>query len=175
MGETISHSFSAPMGRSTIQMTLFAAIVLLFAGGLPLFLGLKRENGGRRVLIYSGLIVLLCLPATVFLKVRDYEVTASEVVVRYGFMTRSFPLAQIEEVTHQPNALRGARRDAGNGGMWSFLGWFSNRELGKIRAYVSDLDRTVVLKMPKYNLVVSPSAPAEFVQAVQKQKGAARG
>jgi len=175
MEETMSQHFSAPMGKTTIQMTVIASIVLLFVGGLQLAFGFKAAGNVRRILLCVGSLILVCLPASFLLKVRGYEITGSHVLVHYGLSTRSFPLAGIQRVARQPNALRGSTRTAGNGGLWSFLGWFSNRELGTVRAYVSDLERTVVINLPEYAVVVSPSDPDQFVKAIQKHKGGAPG
>jgi len=175
MPEAMSQSFAAPMGRTTVQMTVLASVVMLLVGGLQILFGFKQEGGVRRILLAVGFVILLCVPGTMLLKVRGYEVTPSHVIVRYGLSERSFPLAEIAEAVHRPNVLSRSRRDAGNGGMWSFLGAFSSRELGKIRAYVSDLEKTVVLTMPGQAVVISPDDPESFVRAVQKAKGGARG
>src|ERR1041385_3771900 len=108
MEEAMGQTFSAPMGKTTIQMTIVASVVLLFVGGLQLVLGLKRDGNVRGILLCVGWLILLCLPASLLLKVRSYEITNSGVIVRYGLTTRSFPLAQIEHVSYQPNALRGS-------------------------------------------------------------------
>lgn len=163
------------MGKSTIQMTILASVVLALVGGMQIFAGVKREGGTRILLLSLGTAVLLCVPASLLLKVRDYRVTESQVLVRYGLTTRAFQLSEIQNARVQPNALSGGMRDAGNGGLWSFLGWFSNRELGKIRAFVSDTEKTVVMSMPEFALVVSPDDPAAFVSAVNRGKGGQQG
>ena len=163
------------MGKSTIQMTILASVVLFLVGGMQIFAGVKREGGTRVLLLSLGTAVLLCIPASLLLKVRDYRVTESHVVVRYGLTTRSFQLSDIQSPRVHPKALSGGMRDAGNGGLWSFLGWFSNRELGKIRAFVSDTEKTVVMRMPDFALVISPDDPAAFVNAVNREKGGQQG
>lgn len=173
MEEALTQTFAAPMGKSTFQMTVFTSVILLFVAGLQIILGLRRDSTVRILLVGAGSFILVCLAASLLLKVRGYEVTPSQVVAKFGFSSREFPISEIESVTLQPNALRGSRRDMGNGGLWSFLGSFSSPELGKIRAYVSDTRKTVVMKMPEYAVVMSPGDPAAFIAAVEeRRKGA---
>lgn len=57
-------------------------------------------------------------------------------------------------------------RLCGNGGLFSFSGWFRNRALGVYRAFVTDPHRTVVLRYPRRPIVLSPSSPEEFVHDI---------
>ena len=55
---------------------------------------------------------------------------------------------------------------AGNGGLFSFSGWYCNKALGTYRAWVTDPGKTVVLRYGVKTVVVSPSEPEAFVEAV---------
>lgn len=66
--------------------------------------------------------------------------------------------------------MRGSLRLCGNGGMFSFTGWYRNRALGVYRAFVTDLKSTVVLKFAKRTIVVSPERPEEFAAEILNQK-----
>ena len=171
MEEILRQSFTAPMGKATVELTVVALVVLLLVAGLQLVLGLRRQGTPRLVLVGAGSLLMVCLVCSMLLKIRGYEVTPSHVLVKYGFSGTRIPIADIRDVTSQPNALRGSNRAAANGGLWSFLGRFSSPELGPVRAYVSDLRRTVVIHLPDYKVVVSPDDAAGFVAAVKKQKG----
>jgi hypothetical protein len=177
MEEAMRQTFSAPMGRATIQMTLFASVILLFVGSLQLGLGLglKTTRLAKRSLVALGTAILLCLPASMLLKVRNYEITPTHLIVRFGLSNRSFSISEISSIISRPNALSGGRRDFGNGGLWSFVGEFSHPEFGEMRAYVSDLQRTVVIKLPDLAVVISPDDPAAFVQKLQAQRGEVQG
>jgi hypothetical protein len=171
MEQTIGQNFSAPMGKTTIGMTAFASAVLFFVGGLQLVMGLKRTGTVRTILFATGSLLLVCLAGSVLLKIRGYELTQSYLVIKYGFSGRKIPIADIREVSVQPNALGGSRREAANGGLWSFLGSFYSPRLGQCRAYVSDPQNTVVITLPEQTIVISPDDPNRFMQAVKKQKG----
>jgi hypothetical protein len=62
--------------------------------------------------------------------------------------------------------MRGSFRLFGNGGMFSFTGWYRNRALGTYRAFVTDLKQTVVLRFEKKTIVLSPENPERFVSEI---------
>ena len=53
-------------------------------------------------------------------------------------------------------------RTFGNGGLFAITGRYRKRALGAYHAYVTDSDRTVVLRFPSLTLVVSPDDPESF-------------
>jgi hypothetical protein len=61
--------------------------------------------------------------------------------------------------------MTGAIRTCGNGGLFSFTGWYWSRELRGHRAFVTDFNRTVVLRFKSRTIVVSPDDPEAFVKA----------
>jgi hypothetical protein len=169
--EELRQSFSAPMGKSTVAMTIAASAILIGVGILQLSLGMKRNGPGRTALIVAGSAMLAGFAGSVFFKIRGYDLTPSHLVVRYGFSGTSFPLREIAAVDIKPDALRKSTRSAANGGMWSFLGSFTSPEHGEMRVYVSDTQRTVILTMPQQKVVVSPDDPERFVRAIESMKG----
>ena len=62
--------------------------------------------------------------------------------------------------------MRWSTRTFGNGGLFSFTGFFRNKALGAYRAFVTDPHQTVVLHFPTRTVVVSPSAPEQFVHDI---------
>jgi hypothetical protein len=48
-----------------------------------------------------------------------------------------------------------------------FAGHFRNAELGRYEAYVTDLNRTVVLTLPHRKILLSPENPENFVAHLQ--------
>jgi hypothetical protein len=79
------------------------------------------------------------------------------------------PLAGLKSAEVMPRAMSGSLRICGNGGAFSFTGWFRNKPLGYYRAFVTDLNRTVVLRFEKRTVVVSPAEPEEFVRKLTPQ------
>ena len=60
----------------------------------------------------------------------------------------------------------------GNGGLFSYHGWFWNRRLGRYRLYATDPERAVVLRFARRTIVVSPGEPAAFVRALLDRRTA---
>jgi hypothetical protein len=56
----------------------------------------------------------------------------------------------------------------GNGGFFSFTGFYFNRLLGRYRAWVTDPRRVVVLRFPARTVVISPAEPEEFILDLQR-------
>ncbi|MGL4400092.1 MAG: PH domain-containing protein, partial [Luteolibacter sp.] len=67
-----------------------------------------------------------------------------------------------------PKAMSKSLRTCGNGGGFSFTGWYWSKPLGFYRAFVTDLNRTVVLRFDKGTVVVSPGAPEDFVMELNR-------
>jgi hypothetical protein len=59
--------------------------------------------------------------------------------------------------------MRGSLRTFGNGGAFSFTGFYYNKRLRSYRAYVTDPRRAVILRYANRRVVLSPASPADFV------------
>jgi len=60
--------------------------------------------------------------------------------------------------------MRRSLRTCGNGGFFSFTGFYWSKSLKSFRAYVTDLNRTVVLRYDRRTVVVSPESPDDFAR-----------
>jgi hypothetical protein len=98
--------------------------------------------------------------------IRGYTITPEAILVHRLFWATRLPLTHLESVQLQPDAMRGSIRTFGNGGFFSFSGFYRNRALGSFRAFVTDLYRTVVLRYGGRTAVLSPSDPNSFVNAI---------
>ena len=56
----------------------------------------------------------------------------------------------------------------GNGGLYSFTGWFYSKKLRRYRLFGTDLSQAVVLAMPPRTVVVTPAEPDEFIRHVRE-------
>jgi hypothetical protein len=106
------------------------------------------------------LIVLGCLP----FMIRSYEITDDAILIRRLFWTTRLDRSGLKSAVVIPKAMRKSLRTCGNGGVFSFTGWYWNKTLGSYRAFVTDMNRTVVLRFEKRTVVVSPDEPEEFVK-----------
>ncbi|MBC8126656.1 MAG: hypothetical protein H8M99_05860 [Gloeobacteraceae cyanobacterium ES-bin-144] len=110
-------------------------------------------------------IVLGCLPFVV----RSYTITDDAILIRRLFWTTRLDRSGLKSAEVVPKAMKGSLRTCGNGGGFSFTGWYWSKSLGSYRAFVTDLNRTVVLRFEKRTVVVSPGEPEDFVNQLKIQ------
>jgi len=113
-----------------------------------------------------ALPLVILLAAAPFV-VRDYALRDGTLQVRRLCWTTRVALGELREATIDPQAGAGSIRLFGNGGLFSFSGWFRNAKLGRYRAFVTDWQRAVVLRGAVCTVVLSPADPASFVHALQ--------
>lgn len=109
-------------------------------------------------------VVLCCLP----FMVRGYEITDDAIFIKRPLWKTRLDRKSLKSADTVPKAMKGSLRTCGNGGGFSFTGWYWSKSLGSYRAFVTDLDRTVVLRFEKRMVVVSPDAPEEFVNELKR-------
>lgn len=90
-----------------------------------------------------------------------------------------FPITLVEARIHrdglisarfEPEVLQGTIRLFGNGGLFSITGWFRNKSLGVFRAFLTDPNRTVVLRYSDRVVVISPEHPEQFVRTLSETR-----
>lgn len=156
-------SFRAPWGKPLTWMSAGATALLL---GLPIWQAFSM----RQVISWPLQIPLVWLPPVVLLcaapfVVRGYVITAEALLIRRLWWHTRISLHDLDSVEFIPNVMTGAIRTCGNGGLFSFTGWYWSRELRGHRAFVTDFNRTVVLRFKSRTIVVSPDDPEAFVKA----------
>jgi Bacterial PH domain len=158
--------FPAPWGRMLKGSSIF--VILFFAALIVsdffIFRAVKVPNWVHPTSAGIMIAVLLgCLPFII----RGYVVTAEGILIRRLWWNTVLPKADIIAVEAVPNAMRRSLRTCGNGGLFSFTGFYWNKQIGHYKAYVNDLNRTVVVRMKKRPTVLSPDDPEAFAQAVR--------
>jgi PH (Pleckstrin Homology) domain-containing protein len=148
--------YTAPWSTSLVVVSAIASVAL---GGAAIATALSSMSW------ITTLPVAIFSTAVVFM-IRGYSVSSDALLVHRLFWATRLPLTGLDSAQVEPEAMRRSIRLFGNGGLFSFSGWFRNRELGTYRAFVTDPSRAVVLHFPKRTVVVSPSAPDEFVRAL---------
>jgi hypothetical protein len=93
-------------------------------------------------------------------------VRADVLGIKRLFWETRLPLAGLNALRHDPQAMQGSIRTFGNGGLYSFTGRFRSRRLGPYRAFVTDPGRSVVLVFRDQTVLVSPAEPERFVAEV---------
>ena len=140
--------------------TSIGASVLCVATFAGLWLAL---TGSPRWVAVVPLVIIL---ASVPFVVRSYEVTREALIIQRLFWKTTIPLDTLKTVEFMPKVMNTSFRAFGNGGLFSFTGWYYARGLGRYRAFVTDMATTVALRFEKGAVVVSPQQPEDFVRAV---------
>lgn len=147
-------------GVSSVVTLLLLGVSWLAASTMPVH---------ASPLLHMAVIVLplvLLLAAAPFV-VRGYELRDGTLQVRRLCWTTRVVLGELREATIDPQAGAGSIRLFGNGGLFSFSGWFRNARLGRYRAFVTDWQCAVVLRGAACTVVLSPADPVDFVRALQ--------
>jgi hypothetical protein len=152
-------SYKAPWSISLVVISSIATLVCIGSA-----IGLL--SSGQERLAWAAMLPLAVIAGGALFTIRGYTVTPDAVLIQRLFWTTRLPLAGLQSAQFEPDAMARSRRTFGNGGLFSFTGFFRNRMLGAYRAFVTDPHRTVVLQFPARKVVVSPSAPDEFVQQI---------
>jgi hypothetical protein len=158
--------FVAPWGKTLIVMSAIATTCCL---GISVVLwvvipGMRIYSPGFWLSLVPVLLTLAAVPFVV----RGYSLGPAGLRVRRLFWDTPVALRGLREVRYEPGAIKGSLRVLGNGGLYSFCGWFWSRRLGFYRGYLTDGRRTVVLRLPRRTVVVSPDDPLAFVSAVRR-------
>lgn len=128
---------------------------------------------------HSVLSVITWLPpvllwVALLFVVRGYDVDARGLHVRRLLWSTRVPLKGLIRVWHDPTAVKGSTRVFGNGGMFAFTGVYGSDQLGRYRAFGTDLSRAVVLQLRGRTVIVTPAAPQDFVRYVSRAFGPGR-
>lgn len=156
-----SKSYRAPWGKALRWSSAgLVALAAAFAFLLPLLPG----EPASLTLWALPLILICCLCFTI----RGYTVSGDSLLIRRLLWTTRLDLDGLMNAEARPHAMKGSLRTFGNGGAFSFTGWYWSKELGAYRAFVTDLHRTVVLRFGKRIVVVSPDAPEDFAAELNR-------
>jgi hypothetical protein len=139
--------------------------IVIFALPLTLF----RQMDGRVQSILTAFFLTLWT-VSLLLTVRGYRVEKRSLYVRRLAWETKVDLSDFVEAQVLPPGTMGAQvRLFGNGGLFSFSGWYWSKYLGRYRMWVTDPRNQLVLKCRSRKLVVSPDSPEEFIRAVEQQ------
>jgi hypothetical protein len=172
-------SFNAPWGAPLAVMTAVCSVICLFIPLPGVMIGLGgsaalRGWGMSLVPPWTGWILvtvpLLTLVLSAAFMVRGYVLTDTSLIIkRLGWESR-LDLSRLNSAAVDPDAFRRSLRLFGNGGFFSFTGWFRNSKLGVYRAFATDAKRAVVLRFADRTVVITPDDPQKFVDEINATK-----
>jgi len=155
-------TYSAPWGKALITgSVLFVAIG--FAGGIGMPYLMKFVTPRALAVFTTWLLPAMVIGAVPFV-IRGYQITEDAILIRRLFWTTRLSRIGLKSAEVMPGALKGSLRLFGNGGAFSFTGWYWNKTLGNYRAFVTDQERPVVLRYSLKTIILSPGEPEEFVK-----------
>jgi hypothetical protein len=157
------HFEVAPWSKLVRIATTFTLVLMVGIIAAGLF------SGPRGLLVWQISMVWIPLAFIVvspLFMIRGYTLDEKRVrVQRLGWYS-TIDLREMQEVRYVPEAMKGAWRLCGNGGLFCLSGLFKNKELGNFRAFVTNSETTVVINAGGKNVVVSPKEPEAFVAAL---------
>ncbi len=170
-----SVSFSAPWGAPLAVMTAVCAVICLLVPVPGVIIGLGggaafRGLGMSMIPPWAGWLLvavpLLTLVVSAGFIVRGYVLTDTSLIIkRLGWESR-LDLSRLNSATVDPDAFQRSLRLFGNGGFFSFTGWFRNSKLGVYRAFATDAKRAVVLRFSDRTVVITPDDPQKFAAEI---------
>ena len=155
------NTYKAPWGKTLVCISIIFAGMCLGTAVMTYFLAPSIAILYR--IAATGLPLVLVAGCVPFV-IRGYVITGDAILIRRLFWTTRLERAGLMSAEALPNVMRKSIRTCGNGGGFSITGWYWSKPLGFYRAFVTDLNRTVVLRFQRRTVVVSPEDPEEFVR-----------
>jgi hypothetical protein len=156
--------YLAPWSISLIVMSILATVICL---GVTVGCWLDFGSHTFGPAQWACLLPLVLLFGCALFTIRGYSVTRDCILVHRLLWSTRLSRAGLESARVEPEAMRRSLRTFGNGGAFSFTGWFYNKMLGSYRAFVTDPRRAVVLRYTNRRVVLSPDLPEKFVRDLE--------
>ncbi|HTA30285.1 MAG TPA: PH domain-containing protein [Candidatus Cybelea sp.] len=161
-------SFRPSVSHSLMVSTALASVMLLVMGVCFLVIGYQNPAPGqRKVFFAAGALALGLLIGSLAFRIRSYEMSGGNLIVKVGFGEKLFPLTGLEKVEITEAPFSGAWRTLGVGGLWSYYGRFRSAQLGAFRAYATSSASGVLLVWPDKKVLITPQEPEQFLQAMK--------
>ncbi len=163
------HHFPVAPWSTGLKVTSAVGTVLILGVGIGAYRAIPVPAGFTH---QFGLAVALILPAllvgSLLFIVTGYAVEGTELYVKRLLWDTRISLQGLNRVWIEPAVCKGSIRVFGNGGLFSFSGWFYSRRLGRYRLFATDISRSVVLVLPARMVVITPAEPEAFIEHVRQ-------
>ncbi|MCZ7563317.1 MAG: PH domain-containing protein [Burkholderiales bacterium] len=151
------------MGAATALATL-----VLF--GMPVamrYASPERETGTVPLVFLAAGLALIGIAA--LFTIRGYRLDAAGLHVERLLWADRIALDTLRGAWADHQATAKSLRLFGNSGFFCIAGLFSNRKLGRYRAFATDPQRAVVLDLATRKVVVTPDDPQAFLAALRNR------
>jgi hypothetical protein len=158
--------FGAPWGTTLSIMTPVGVIALL---GLPVAMAFVPANGPAPTLVVAvtAVVVVATVGVSALFLIRGYRLDDRGLHVERLLWADRIPLTTLRRAWPDHEATAKSLRLFGNSGFFCIAGLFTNRKLGRYRAFATDVRRAVVLRMDEGTVVVTPDEPLRFLAAIR--------
>jgi hypothetical protein len=163
------HFSVAPWTHTLKLISAFGTILLIVVGlvayrNITHFAGFPHALGVGIVFIFPAILMFSLL-----LMVTGYAVEGKVLHVERLFWSTRISLEGLHNVWLAPEVCKGSIRIFGNGGLYSFTGYYQNEALGRYRLFATDFTRAIVLVLPLRKVVITPAAPQVFIDYLLRQ------
>lgn len=122
------------------------------------------NNPSFWVILILGAIIIIPPFYTIF----GYSIEGENLVIHRPGWTKEFDLTRLQKAEVDNKAMKWSWRLLGNGGLFGYIGTFSNKRLGVYKLYATNRYKCVVLELENRKLVISPDSPNDFVKEVKE-------
>ena len=155
-------TYKAPWCRSLVIVSVLSTLLCLgITFGVPL---LPAPKHGGEVGMWLRWLPLVLVFGCALFTVRGYTITPDAILVHRLLWATRLPRDGLKSAEFLTGVMNRSLRTFGNGGFFSFTGFYWSKTLRSYRAYVTDLHSTVVLRYDRRTIVVSPDRPEDFVR-----------
>ncbi len=159
------NTFEAPWSRSLKITTLFSCGILVAV----VIAGTALKPVDSIAWDFSmKLAPLALIVITAFFSIGSYQIAGNQLVIQRLGWKSTIDLSNLQSAEADPRAMSKSLRLFGNGGLFCFAGLFTNKRLGRYRAFATNPQNSVVLRFPRRTVVVTPEEPESFVEAIEK-------
>jgi hypothetical protein len=163
--------FGAPWGPRLTFASLLGAALLL---ALPFVAYGARPGATLLVPALFGVAAVTTIVIAALFTIRGYRLDERGLHVERLLWSDRIPLDGLRRAWADHEAMAKSMRLFGNSGLFCIAGIFTNRKLGRYRAFATDPPQAVVLELPGRTIVVTPSDPWEFQAALRELHPAAQ-
>lgn len=151
--------YSAPWGKLLIGVSIVASVILVGLG----WISWRSMHDPRWLGVTLGALLTLVFVFCLLFMIRGYRVDGPHLYVSRLLWETDVDLRGLESIEADAYALQGAVKLFGNGGLFSFSGIFYSKRLGRFRAFATNHQNAVVVRVSGRTIVVSPGDPQAFV------------
>ncbi len=125
------------------------------------------QEGIENIKVFG--LFIIWIAALLFI-VRGYTIDPNILYIQRLLWNTKIDLSNLKSVEFNPEAIKSSIRTFGNGGLFSFSGYFKNQELGSYRHFSTNHKNAVILHFDKKTIVISPDDPKIFVSTLNQFK-----